>query len=718
MTQLGLSRLEELSINTIRTLAMDAVQKANSGHPGTPMGAAVMAYTLFTEFLRYNPRNPHWANRDRFVLSAGHASMLLYSMLYLTGYDVSLDDLKNFRQWGSITPGHPEYGLTPGIETTTGPLGQGFGNAVGMALAEHLLAARFNQDKEGLYPVDWYVYGICSDGDLMEGVASEAASFAGELGLGRLIMMYDDNHITIEGDTQLAFRENVGERFEAYGWHVLRIDGMDMAQVREALSTARNFLDAPTLIVCRTEIGYGSPHKANSAEAHGNPLGPDEVRLSKENLGWPWPDETFHVPPEALDHMREAVQRGQEAEAAWQQTYDQWAAKYPDLATEFQHMCANTLPDGWIDALPSFGPKDGPMATRSAQGKVLNALAPKLPLLIGGSADLAPSTDTYLKGYGDVVHHEFSGRNLHFGVREHGMGAAANGMVLSGIRAYTGTFLIFSDYMRPPIRLAGLMSIAPIFVFTHDSVGLGEDGPTHQPIEMLPALRAVPNLHVIRPADANETAGAWRAALERTTGPSLIVLTRQKLPIFAETVKPFAEGVGRGAYVLRDAPNGTPDVILIGTGSEVQLAMQAAEQLQGQGVQARVVSMPCWETFSAQPQEYRDAVLPPAITARVSVEAASTFGWSRWVGDKGHAVGVDHFGASAPYEIIMQEFGLTADNVAQWALAVLGRPAHPRGQGTHPGPHEGRGAAPHERQLEQRPGGSETGNESPAHKQS
>jgi len=716
MTQVGLSRLETLSINTIRTLSMDAVQKAKSGHPGTPMGTAVMAYTLFTEFLRYNPRDPQWPNRDRFVLSAGHASMLLYSLLYLTGYDVTLDDLKNFRQWGSITPGHPEYGLTPGIETTTGPLGQGFGNAVGMALAEHLLAERFNKD--GLNVVDWYVYGICSDGDLMEGVASEAASIAGELGLGRLIMMYDDNHITIEGDTQLAFREDVGKRFEAYGWDVQHIDGMDMDQVRQALENARRILDRPSMIVCRTEIGYGSPHKAGTAEAHGSPLGDAEIKLTKENLDWPWPDETFHVPQEVLDHMHQAIDRGAAVQGEWQKTFDAWAAKYADLAAEFDRANKRQLPDGWAASLPSFTPADGAQATRSASGKVLNAIAAKLPLLIGGSADLSPSTDTYLKGYADVIHHEFAGRNLHFGVREHGMGSVANGMTLSGIRAYTGTFFIFSDYMRPPMRLAGLMNIPPIFVFTHDSIGLGEDGPTHQPVEMLPAVRAMPGMHLIRPADANETAGAWWAALERTDGPTSIILTRQKVPILEGSARPHAEGVGRGAYILQDAEGGRPDVILIGTGSEVQLAVGAAEILKGQGVKARVVSMPSWELFEEQPQEYRDSVLPPNVKKRVSVEAASTFGWSRWVGDEGHAVGFNHFGASAPYEIIMDKFGLTADNVAQWALAILGRPANPRGEGEHPGPHHGRGNAPHERELEAQQGGTETSTESPAHKQS
>jgi transketolase len=717
MQQVGLTKLDELAINTIRTLAMDGVQKANSGHPGTPMGVATMAYTLWTEFMRYNPRDPQWPNRDRFVLSAGHASMLLYSLLYLTGYDLDLEDLKNFRQWGSKTPGHPEYGLTPGVETTTGPLGQGVGNAVGMALAEHYLAARYNKDKEDLFVVDWYVYGICSDGDLMEGVASEAASLAGELGLGRLILMYDDNHITIEGDTQLAFTEDVGKRFEAYKWHVQHIDGNDKDEVAAALEAARNMLGAPSLIVCRTEIAYGSPHKANTAEAHGNPLGVSEVKLTKENLGWPKPDETFYVPQEALDHFRQAVDRGAQQQAAWQARYDQWAAKYPDLAAEFQRMTRGELPPGWTDNLPGFKPEDGPMATRSAQGKVLNSIAAKLPLLVGGSADLAPSTDTYLKGFDDIGHHDFSGRNMHFGVREHGMGAVANGMTLSGLRAYTGTFLIFSDYMRPPMRLAALMSINPIFVFTHDSVGLGEDGPTHQPIEMLAALRAVPNSCVIRPADANETAAAWRAALERQDGPSLIVLTRQKVPIFAETARPYEEGLSRGAYVLRDAEGDNPDVILIGTGSEVQLAMGAADQLKQQGVRARVVSMPSWELFERQSQEYRDSVLPPNVKKRVSVEAAATFGWCRWVGDEGHAVGIDHYGASAPYEIIMEKFGLTAGNVAQWALAILGRPAHPAGQGQHPGGRHGRGDAPHEEDLEQQ-GGTETSTESPAHKQS
>ena len=663
MQQVGISKLDELAINTIRTLAMDGVQKAKSGHPGTPMGVATMAYTLWTEFMRYNPRDPQWPNRDRFVLSAGHASMLLYSLLYLTGYDLELEDLKNFRQWGSKTPGHPEYGLTPGVETTTGPLGQGVGNAVGMALAEHYLAARYNKDKEDLYVVDWYVYGICSDGDLMEGVASEAASLAGELGLGRLILMYDDNHITIEGDTQLAFTEDVGKRFEAYKWHVQHIDGNDKDQVAAALEAARNQVDAPSMIVCRTEIGYGSPHKANTAEAHGNPLGDSEVQLTKENLGWPKPDETFYVPQEALDHFRQATERGAQEQAAWQARYDKWAAKYPDLADEFQRMTRGELPQGWVERLPSFKPEDGPLATRSAQGKVLNSIAAQLPLLVGGSADLDPSTKTYLKDQGDFQPDNFAGRNIHYGVREHAMAAINNGLALhGGLLPFGATFLNFLDYMKGAVRLACINKVRCYYVLTHDSVFLGEDGPTHQPIEHLAHMRATPNLMLVRPADALETLEAWKVMVNAKDGPWALVLSRQKLPYLGDR----EAAVSKGAYILTDT-DGTSDLIFIASGSEVSLAMQAATLLQQRGMHARVVSMPCWELFEAQPQEYRDRVLPPDVTARMSIEAASTFGWERWTGSRGYCYGIDHFGTSAPAGAIAKEYGFTPEHIAQIA---------------------------------------------------
>jgi transketolase len=648
---------------------MDAVQKANSGHPGLPMGAAAMAYVLWTRFLRHNPSNPSWPDRDRFILSAGHGCMLLYSLLHLTGYDLPLDELKRFRQWGSRTPGHSEYGVTPGVETTTGPLGQGFGTGVGMAIAERFLANHFN--RPGYPIVDHFVYAIVSDGDLMEGVSSEAASLAGHLGLGKIIYLYDDNRITIDGSTSLAFTENVGQRFEAYGWHVQRVDGNDLKEVEAALSAAQAERERPSLIIARTHIAYGSPNKQDTAEAHGSPLGEEEVRLTKEALGWPF-EPTFYIPDEALAHFRETVPLGRSCEAEWRSRFDAYAAAYPELAVEWHTVMEGRLPEGWADKLPTFTPAGGGMATREASGKVLNAIAPHLPTLIGGSADLTPSNNTYLKGYGDFQKSSPGARNFHFGVREHAMGSMLNGMALHrGVIPYGGTFLIFSDYMRPAIRVAALSHIHVIYVFTHDSIGLGEDGPTHQPIEHLAALRAMPNLTVIRPADATETAVAWRAALEHQHGPVALALTRQKLPVLDRTKFPPADLLLRGAYILAEAERGHPRIILIATGSEVHLALEARGLLNAQGIAARVVSMPSWELFDQQPDSYRDEVLPPAVTARLAIEAGSPQGWHRYVGSCGGVVGMTRYGASAPYHVLMKNFGFTADHVVSRAKELL-----------------------------------------------
>ena len=662
--------VDTLCINTLRMLSVDAVQKANSGHAGMPMGAAAMAYVLWTRFLKHNPTNPGWPDRDRLVLSAGHGSALLYSLLHLTGYDLALEALKNFRQWGSQTPGHPEFLHTPGVETTTGPLGQGFANAVGLAIAERFLSAHFNRPGHAI--VSHYTYTIVSDGDLMEGVAHEAASLAGHLGLGKLIYLYDDNHISIEGNTDIAFTEDRAARFEAYGWHVQKVkDGNDMAAIAKALLAAQKEDLRPSLIAVRTHIGYGSPNKQDSASAHGEPLGPEEIKLTKENLGWPLEPE-FHIPEEALNRFRKAIERGKQREGEWQERFSTYTKAYPDLAKEWSQWLRTDLPDGWDQDLPDFPADKKGMATRVASGKALNAIAPKLPNLIGGSADLAPSNKTVLNGEDFFQKNSYQGRNFHFGVREHGMGSVLNGIALhGGLIPYGGTFLIFSDYMRPSIRLAAMMGLKVIYVFTHDSIGLGEDGPTHQPVEQLAALRAIPSLTVIRPCDANETAEAWRVALNSKQGPVALALTRQNLPTLDRNKFAPADGLDRGAYILKDAPNGKPDLILLASGSEVPIAIEAAEKLEKKDLTVRVVSMPSWELFERQSQEYRHEVLPSDIKARVSIEAGSTQGWHRYVGANGRAIGIDHFGASAPYQILYAKFELTSEKVVETALACL-----------------------------------------------
>jgi len=665
-------RLDELCINTMRFLAVDMVQQANSGHPGTPMGAAPMAYVLWDRFLKHNPNDPKWPDRDRFILSPGHASALLYSLLHLTGYDLPLEELKRFRQWGSKTPGHPEYGLTPGVEMTTGPLGQGFTHGVGMAMAERWLADHYN--RPGHEIIRHYTYAIVSDGDLQEGVASEAASLAGTLRLGKLIYLYDDNDISIEGNTDIAFTENVAQRFQAYGWHVIGpIDGMDPECVDSAIRMAQAESGHPSLIVCRTIIGFGSPNKAGTASAHGEPLGQEEVGLAKENLGWPHP-EPFTVPQEAMDHFREALERGKSQEEEWQARLEGYRQAYPAEAAQLEEALRGDLPEGWdrgLDELFSAG--DQPIATREASGRVMNHVVDRVHSFTGGSADLAPSTKTLLKDHGHYGFEEYCGHNLHFGVREHAMGAIANGMAIhGGIIPYTATFLIFSDYMRPPIRLAALMEQRVVYIFTHDSIGLGEDGPTHQPIEQLLGLRSVPNLVVLRPADATETVEAWKVALGRRQGPTALALSRQNLPVLDRSAFAPASGVQRGGYILWEASE-KPDVILLGTGSEVHIALEAGQLLQEKGIIARVVSMPSWELFDAQPAEYRDSVLPPEIRARVSIEAATPMGWKQYVGDQGVAVGIPHFGASAPAGVLYEQFGLTAQHMAEEANRLLTR---------------------------------------------
>jgi transketolase len=663
--------LDQLCINTVRALAMDAVQQADSGHPGTAMALAPVAYVLWQRHLRYNPTNPDWFGRDRFVLSAGHACMLLYAALYLTGYDLSLDDIKQFRQWGSRTPGHSEHGLTPGVEATTGPLGQGVGNAVGMALAEAHLAQLFNQPGHAI--VEHHTYFLASDGDLMEGVSHEACSLAGHLKLGRLIGIYDDNRITIDGKTDLTFSDDTAKRFESYGWHVERVpDGNDLGALDAALAAGRRVADRPSLVIVRTHIAYGSPHKQDTPEAHGAPLGEDEVKLTKQRLGWP-SLEPFHVPDEALAHWRLARERGARLEAEWSKKYDAYRQAYPELAAELERRLTGRLAEGWDEGLPTFAPPPADaQATRVASGKVLNAIAAKLPELVGGSADLATSTNVVFKHGGDVAAGSWGARNIHFGVREHAMGTVLNGLALhGGVRPVGSTFLIFSDYMRPPIRLAALSDLPVIYVFTHDSIGLGEDGPTHQPIEQLAALRAVPNLVVIRPADATETVEAWRMAILSRTAPVALVLTRQKVSVIDRAKYAPANGLRLGGYVLADARGGTPAIILLASGSEVELVLGAYERLTAEGIAARVVSLPSMELFARQPQEYRDAVLPPAVSVRLAVEAASPQPWYRWIGDHGVVLGIERFGASAPYQRIYQEFGLTVENVVRRAKELL-----------------------------------------------
>ncbi len=662
--------IHTLCVNTVRTLSIDAIQKANSGHPGAPMGLAPAVYVLFTRILKHNPKNPDWLDRDRFILSGGHASMLLYSILYLTGYDLNLDDLKTFRQMDSRTPGHPEFGHTPGVETTTGPLGQGFANAVGMAMAERHLASVYNRNGKEI--IDHYTYVMCGDGDMMEGISSEAASLAGHLRLSKLTCIYDDNKISIEGSTDIAFTEDVAQRFAAYNWHVLTVnDGNDLTAINEALQKAQAETERPSLIILRTEIAFGSPNKQGSADAHGAPLGVEEVCLTKECLGCP-SDVEFCVPDEVLAQCRQVVQKGQQLEAEWQKKFNVYKEAHPDLAESWVNAVSGFLPESWDAALPNFTPADGPLATRAASGRILNALAATLPTLVGGSADLAPSNKTFIDGVPEFQRDSRAGRNVRFGVREHAMGGIMNGMFLhNGIRPYGGTFLVFADYMRPAIRLACLMNLSVIYVFTHDSVAVGEDGPTHQPIEHLASLRIIPRLTIIRPADATETAEAWRLAV-RTTGPVALILSRQKLPILDRAGYPPASELKNGAYILSDS-DGRPDLILIASGSEVHLALSTQQRLADENIKARVVSMPSWELFEKMPASYRNRVLPPDISRRIAIEAGHPFGWERYVGCKGAVIGIQSFGTSAPGAAVMEKLGMTTENIYQKALQLMAR---------------------------------------------
>lgn len=661
-----------LSIDAVRVLSMDAVQAANSGHPGTPMALAPVGYLLWRHHLRHNPANPGWVDRDRFILSAGHASMLQYSLLHLTGYDLSLDELKDFRQWGSRTPGHPEYHETPGVETTTGPLGQGVANSVGMALAERWLGAWFN--RPGHNVVDHFTYVICSDGDLMEGISHEAAELAGHQQLGKLVWIFDDNAITIDGGTDLSSSTDQLRRFEGYGWHVQVIeDETDLEALDTALRAARAETDRPSLIALRTTIGWGSPNKSGTSDAHGAPLGEDEIRLTKEALGYP-SQEPFWVAPEAREEWAQAGPRGAALEAEWNERIESYRVDFPDLAADLERFLAGELPRGWQNQLPDFADIEKAEATRSSSGKMIQSLAAAIPNLVGGSADLAGSNSTTIRGAGSILPITPGGRNIHFGVREHGMGGILNGIALhGGLRVFGGTFLIFSDYMRPSIRLAGLMGLPVTYVFTHDSIGLGEDGPTHQPVEQLMALRAIPNLMDLRPADAFETAHAWQMALERTDGPAFLSLTRQGVPPLSRSDTPDPAAVSKGGYIFREASTGEPSVILLASGSELQLALSARDVLEGEGTPTRVVSLPSWFAFSRQDAAYREAVLPSAVRARVAVEAGATLGWPRWIGTEGEVVGLDHFGASAPAPTLYREFGITADAVVERARTVLTR---------------------------------------------
>jgi transketolase len=660
--------LDELCVNTIRALSMDAVQQANSGHPGTPMALAPIAYTLYTRVMKHNPKDPHWPGRDRFVLSCGHASMLLYSILHLTGYDVTLDQIKKFRQIDSPCAGHPEYGHVPGVETTTGPLGQGLSTAVGMALGERMLAARFNKGDHA--PIDSHTYFIASDGDLEEGIASEASSLAGHLGLGRLIGFYDDNHISIEGDTKLAFSEDVGARYEAYGWHVQNLgEDINLDRLEAAVTAAQEVADRPSLIIVRTHIAPGSPNKQDTHGAHGSPLGEDEIRLTKEVYGYP-SLEPFFIPDEALAHFRECVDRGREQQKRWEEDFEGYREEFEAEAADLERRLSKALPGGFGDDVPKKGPDSGMIATRKASQEVIQWAAAAVPEMVGGSADLAPSTLTLIDGAGSVEAGEYGGRNLHFGIREHAMGAVVNGLTLTGFRAYGSGFLIFSDYMKAAIRLAAIMHIPSTFVFTHDSIGVGEDGPTHQPIEQLVMLRATPNLDLVRPAGFNETALAWRHALRQTDRPTALALSRQGLPVWDPAAVPD-DAIERGAYVLRDSEGGDPQVILMGSGSEVHLANDAAKLLEADGIRVRLVSMPCLDRFAEQDRAYRDEVLPPAVRARVAVEAASPIGWHRWVGDLGDVVAMEGFGASAPAKVVYEHFGFTGEKIAERARKVI-----------------------------------------------
>jgi transketolase len=662
-------QLQNQAINTIRFLSADAVQQAKSGHPGLPMGTAPLAYIIWTRHLRHSPTNPGWANRDRFILSGGHGSMLLYSLLHLTGYDLSLEELQHFRQWGSLTPGHPEYGLTPGVEATTGPLGQGFANGVGMAMAEAHLAEVFN--RPGHEIIDHFTYAIVTDGDLMEGVSSEAASLAGHLRLGKLIYLYDDNRISIEGSTDLAFTEDRGKRFEAYGWQVQRVENsLDVDEIDRAIQAAKAD-PRPSLIMVPTTIGYGLPTRAGTAKAHGEPPGEAELDGAKETLGWP-KEPRFYLPEDALAFFRQAIEQGKEQELAWQNKFVAYRVDYPDLAGELERRLAGNLPDGWDEELPEFPPDEKGMATRQSSGKVLNALADKIPELFGGSADLAPSTNTWIVKRQAFGPDNRMGTNIHFGVREHGMGSIVNGMAYhGGVIPFGATFMVFSDYMRPPLRLAALSHLGSISVFTHDSVGVGEDGPTHQPVEQLAALRAIPNLIVLRPADANETREAWKIAIENRHRPTALALTRQALPTLDRSAFSSARGVRHGAYVLADLGEGKPQLIVMASGSEVSLIVEAGKRLASQGIAVRLVSFPSWELFAEQEQTYRDAVLPPEIELRVAVEAGVSLGWHRWVGTKGQVLGIDRFGASAPAKVVFEHLGLTVDQIEHMSLTLI-----------------------------------------------
>lgn len=670
-----MNKLDELCVNTLRFLAVDAVEEAKSGHPGLPLGAAPMAYVLWDRFLRYNPRNPAWVNRDRFILSAGHGSALLYALLYVYGYDLPLDELKRFRQWESRTPGHPEQGLTPGVEATTGPLGQGFAMGVGMAIAERLLANCFNTPEFSL--IDHYIYAIVSDGDLMEGVSSESASLAGTLGLGKLIYLYDDNHISIEGETDIAFTENVQRRFEAYNWHVIQVpDGNDLDMIEAAIRAAQEMTNKPTLILVRTHIGYGSP-KQDTAKVHGEPLGQEALIATKKTLGWPL-EPSFFLPEIAINHFRQAIEKGKQVESAWRALLAKYATKEPDFAYQFEQMRAGALPSDLMKYIPSFTIQDGPIATRKASGTVLNVVNQSLHTLgqgahhviVGGSADLSPSTKTILTGYGDFGFTQDCTHNIHFGVREHAMGAIANGIALhSNFIPYTATFLIFSDYMRPAIRLAALMQTHIIFIFTHDSIGLGEDGPTHQPVEHLMSLRVIPGLTVIRPSDANETAIAWKIAIEQKQ-PIALILTRQKLPVLDPHITLIEDGVQRGAYIVAESSNGTPDIILIATGSEVHLALSSRNALQEKGVRTRVVSMPSWELYEQQSPAYHSLILPPDVP-KVAIEAGVTLGWSKYVGSRGDVIGLNRFGASAKGDVVYAKLGFNVENVVNRVMTLL-----------------------------------------------